>query len=81
MDEPGASLDIVCKEDIKRYLKEYLKQGGAVIITSHEEAELSICDRMYLLNSGKLYPLENKLIGEALLDRIKWQSAKEGAYL
>ncbi len=57
MDEPGASLDIVCKQDIKRYLKNYIAQGGTVIITSHEETELELCDRMYLLKDGKLAEL------------------------
>ena len=53
LDEPGAALDIVCKSDIKKYLKDYMRNGGTVIITSHEEGELSLCDRMYLLKDGK----------------------------
>lgn len=71
MDEPGASLDIVCKEDIKSYLKNYLGIGGTVIITSHEECELSLCNRMYLLNNGVMQELEGCPIGEKLMEYIK----------
>ena len=60
LDEPGAALDIVCKSDIKKYLKDYMRNGGTVIITSHEEEELSLCDRMYLLKDGKASELGEK---------------------
>lgn len=59
LDEPGASLDIVCKEDIKNYLISYLAQGNTTIITSHETGELSLCDRIYLLQNGVLTELTN----------------------
>lgn len=54
LDEPGASLDIVCKEDIKKYMKKYINDGGLIIIASHEEGELSVCNKMYFMNEGKL---------------------------
>lgn len=71
MDEPGAALDLICKEDIKRYLKKYLAQGGTVLITSHEEAELSICDRMYLLRDGVMEELADRPTGADLLERMR----------
>lgn len=71
MDEPGAALDIICKEDIKRYLKEYMDRGGTVIITSHEMAELSICTRMLHLNGGRLVELKERPLGDELLDIMK----------
>lgn len=71
MDEPGAALDIICKEDIKSYLKKYLKMGGTVIIASHEETELAICDKMYLLSNGKMQQLKDKPLGSALFERMK----------
>lgn len=70
LDEPGASLDIICKEDIKNYLKSYLAQGGTVIITSHEEAELSLCNKMLLLQDGVLNGLPDKPVGAALMERM-----------
>ncbi len=71
MDEPGASLDIVCKEDIRSYLKNYLGIGGTVIITSHEEYELSLCNRMYLLKNGTIQELEGCPTGEKLMEYIR----------
>lgn len=71
MDEPGAALDIVCKEDIKKYLLKYRQEGGTVLLTSHEEAELAICDRMYLLKDGVLTELCDKPVGAALMERLK----------
>lgn len=54
LDEPGAALDVVCKEEIRQYLSEYLKQGGTVLLTSHEERELSLCGRLLLMRGGRL---------------------------
>ena len=54
LDEPGASLDIVCKEDIKNYITDYVQKRGLAIIASHEEGELSVCDRLYLMEDGHL---------------------------
>ena len=70
LDEPGASLDIICKEDIKYYLKTYIKNGGTVIITSHEESELDFCTRMYLLQNGVLTELLDKPVGQKLIERM-----------
>lgn len=67
MDEPGASLDIVCKQDIKNYLSWYNENGGTVIITSHEESELELCNRMYLLSNGVLEELQGKPMGNELM--------------
>jgi ABC-2 type transport system ATP-binding protein len=58
MDEPSASLDIDCKEIIAQYIKTFTKEGGIVIIATHEEGEISLCDRIYLLNDGLLSPYE-----------------------
>ena len=70
LDEPGASLDIVCKQDIMNYLSAYTKSGGTVIITSHEEGELKFADRMYLLKNGKLNELDHPVTGSELLEII-----------
>ncbi len=58
MDEPGAALDMECKAMIRRYLQDFRKSGGTVILTSHELTELSICDRLYVLKDGQLRPFE-----------------------
>lgn len=70
LDEPTAALDLVCKNEIHQYLLEYKKQGGTVILTSHEDAELGIADTMYLLKDKTLNKLERPLTGASLLERL-----------
>lgn len=67
LDEPGAALDLECKADIRRYLKEFMKAGGTVVLTSHELQELSLCTELYLLKGGKLTELEPGLEEEKLI--------------
>lgn len=58
LDEPGAALDFPTKQDIGAYLKEYAARGGAVVLTSHEEAELAYCTRLVALSGGKIVQVE-----------------------
>lgn len=69
LDEPGASLDIVCKSDICHYLKEYTDNGGTVIITSHEDSELALCGRMLLIENASLHEIE-PVTGDRLMKLI-----------
>ncbi len=71
LDEPGASLDIVCKADICQYLREYNKAGGTVIITSHEEGELAACNRMLLIKNSALTEVTPVYTAEQLMKLIK----------
>ncbi len=66
LDEPGAALDLVCKEDIRSYLQTYLAHGGTVVITTHEESELSLCGRIYVMKNGVLEQADNRLRGREL---------------
>jgi ABC-type multidrug transport system ATPase subunit len=67
LDEPSASLDLVCKEDIRKYLEVYLQRKGTVVLTTHEESELDLCDKLYALKGGKLYEIDRTLRGEELV--------------
>lgn len=71
MDEPGAALDLECKAAIRGYLKDYMKNGGSVILTSHELAELALCDVMYVLKGGRLELIETGLSEQDLIARFK----------
>lgn len=71
LDEPGASLDIVCKQDIMNYLEAYKKSGGTIILTSHEEGELKLADRMYLLKDGVAGELTENVYGNELMELIR----------
>lgn len=67
LDEPGASLDLACKEEIRSYLKSFCEAGGIVILTSHELEELSICDRLFVLKEGQLFETSPGLTSLELL--------------
>ena len=54
MDEPSAALDIAAKEVIHEYIKKFTAMGGIVILVTHDEGELNLCDRYYILKDGVL---------------------------
>lgn len=70
LDEPSAALDLVCKEDIRRYLQIYLERKGTVVITTHEESELALCSSLYVMKGGKLGEVDRMLRGKELTDRF-----------
>ncbi|MCI8773539.1 MAG: ABC transporter ATP-binding protein [Lachnospiraceae bacterium] len=70
LDEPSAALDLVCKEDIRRYLQIYLERKGTVVITTHEESELSLCGSLYVMKDGKLAEVDRTLRGKELTERF-----------
>lgn len=71
LDEPSAALDLVCKNSIKDYLVAYKKNKGTVIITTHDEDELSICNKIYAVSDGRLNEISPHLRGTDLLKYIK----------
>lgn len=71
LDEPSAALDLVCKADIRHYLSVYLAGGGTMILTTHEEPELALCNRLLLLKQGLLHQVSPTLRGDALIELIK----------
>ena len=70
LDEPGASLDLVAKEEITAYLTAYKRQGGTILITTHEEQELKLCDRLLILRDGKLTETDPTLRGIPLVSKF-----------
>lgn len=70
MDEPSAALDLVCKEEIRRYLQVYLERKGTVVITTHEESELEMCSKVFVMKEGRLEQIDRELRGEALVSKF-----------
>lgn len=70
MDEPGAALDLAAKEEILSYLRNYLAQGGTIVLTSHEMGELSLCNRLYIMKRGALSAVPIGLEPEELIARF-----------
>lgn len=58
LDEPGAALDLPCKEKIAEYLVKYKQGGGILLLATHETAELALCDCWYIIRDGVLVPFE-----------------------
>ena len=54
MDEPSAALDLVCKESIRSYMKKHIQDRGVLLLTTHEEAELALCTKIYIIKEGQL---------------------------
>ncbi len=54
MDEPSAALDLECKKLIRDYIKSFTRNSGSVLLVSHDEPELSICDKLFLLKDSSL---------------------------
>lgn len=56
LDEPTAALDLVCKESIANYLRQYKNAGGLLLLTTHDVMELELCDECYIIKNGVLTP-------------------------
>ena len=70
LDEPDAALDLPGKAEIRKYLGMYKQMGGTILIATHDEADLALCDRIYALNRGTSAEIDRSLRGEALLRAI-----------
>lgn len=70
LDEPSAALDLICKQTIRDYLYNFCQNGGAVIIATHDEMELDICNKLYVINSGNCYNIPCSLRGKDLIKEL-----------
>jgi len=73
VDEPVANLDIHYQRDAMRLLKEYAQSGHAVFIAIHDLSLAAYyCDRLCLLNGGKLIKVgsNNKVLNAETLEKV-----------
>ncbi len=62
LDEPTANLDIHSAEVVHRILRERVKEGATIILTTHDMDEVEkICDRVAIMAKGKLVALDSPL--------------------
>lgn len=71
LDEPDAALDLPGKADIRRYLALYRQMGGTILLATHDEPDLDLCDRVFALCKGVSKEISRNSRGEALLKQIK----------
>ena len=58
LDEPTAALDLICKDQIREYLIDHKKKGGIILLTTHDERELLLCDSLYIISGGNIKEAE-----------------------
>ena len=68
LDEPTAGVDIELRQNLWQHVRTLNQQGTTVILTTHylEEAE-ALCDRVAIINHGKLVACDTMA---GLLDRM-----------
>lgn len=71
MDEPTAALDMVCKQDIMDYIEKCKRNNKIIIFSTHDETELKICDKLYLLRFGELGEVSTEKSNRELVDLQK----------
>ena len=55
LDEPCAALDLSCKANILDFIDAHRKGGGIAVLTSHDQTEIAICDKWYVMKDGVLH--------------------------
>jgi len=62
LDEPTANLDIHSAEVVHRILRDRVKHGATIVLTTHDMDEVeTICDRVGIVCRGKLVALDSPL--------------------
>ncbi len=61
LDEPTAGVDVELRQSLWVFVKKLHEEGSTIVLTTHylEEAE-SLCDRIAILNHGKVIALDSK---------------------
>lgn len=71
MDEPSAALDLSCKKQIRDYMTSFTaNEKKTIIIASHDESELAICNKLYLLKDSLLSPIDSSIKIEQLMELL-----------
>lgn len=70
LDEPNAALDLPGKEQLREYFLQYQKMGGTVILATHDEGDLEICDKVYVLRQGCISEIDRTLRGKKLVEKL-----------
>lgn len=70
MDEPSAALDLVFKEELKGYIRDFTQKGGSVLLCSHEEGEIRLCHALWAIRDGVAFQAPEGMAAE---ERYAWQ--------
>ena len=71
MDEPAAALDLCYKAEIREYLAAFHEIGRTLLLTTHDEEDLSIITLLCLMRDGNLHKSSRVVRGDELISVIK----------
>jgi len=55
LDEPTSGLDVIISQEIRKIIKDFVKKGTTVLLSSHNMLEVEfLCDRIALINKGAI---------------------------
>ncbi|MHC1604858.1 MAG: ABC transporter ATP-binding protein [Candidatus Methanofastidiosia archaeon] len=55
LDEPTSGLDVINAQEIRKIIKDFVKKGKGVLLSSHNMLEVEfLCDHIALINEGKI---------------------------
>ena len=76
LDEPTTGLDPRSKLDVQRFVRELRDEHDAtILLCTHDMAEAeALCDRVAILDKGRLVALDTRRRVEAAVRRAKWAS-------
>lgn len=60
LDEPTTALDIYHKQSVNEWIGEYKRKNGIIIMTTHDEGEITTADRCFVMTEGKLLEITGK---------------------
>jgi len=80
LDEPTAGVDVDLRQSLWDFIRRLHSEGHTIVLTTHylEEAE-ELCDRIAILDHGRLIALENKadLLKRGIQRRLHVYAARE----
>jgi len=82
LDEPTSGLDVITSQEIRKLIKDFVKKGTTVLLSSHNMLEVEfLCDRIALINKGLILEIgtpqelkekyKSKNIEEVFINAIK----------
>ena len=72
MDEPSTALDLVFKEELRGYIRDFTEKGGSVLISSHDEGEIAGCGELWAIRRGVAEKVpQGKSIEKIVADYIR----------
>lgn len=71
LDEPSAALDMPGKADMVSYLNLFKQGGGTIVFSTHEESELALCDKLYMIREGISEEINSQITREHLIQVLR----------